>query len=178
MKAIGAWHLFIYPLDGAVYLIRNRRSRSTCIKKETILMSIADPLHHFGTLLGFGGAMVTAGIMLRIGEEDEQQRRRGRIARFTCLAAWAGLLMLIISGSALTFNEPEARGVLLHIKHVLVAVIFIDALLIHFLFFPRYFKTIGGDGFKRNYATMRKVGALSVTCWIAIVVLSVLMKIG
>lgn len=140
-------------------------------------MEIASPLHHFGTLLGFVGAVVSAFLMLRLGDDDERQRRRGRTVRRLCLVTWAGLLMLLGSGAALMLRAPESGGGLLLIKHGLVAVIVVDALLIHFRFFPRYFDAIGTDRFGRVYAVMRGVGALSVSCWLAVIVLSVLMHL-
>lgn len=140
-------------------------------------MEVASLVHHFGTLLGFVGALVSAFLMLRLGDDDEIRRKRGRTVRRICLVTWTGLLMLLGSGVVMTLRETEPMGFLLHFKHTLVALIVVDAVLIHFKYFPQYFKTIGTKRFNRVYATMRVLGAISVTCWLAVIVLSVLMHL-
>jgi uncharacterized membrane protein len=60
-------------------------------------------------------------------------------------------------------------------KHLLVVILLVDALFIHFRYFPRLFKQIGTPEFGKTYTTMRRIGTLSVSCWIIILVLSVLL---
>jgi uncharacterized membrane protein len=137
-------------------------------------MQIASIIHGIGTGLGLLCALVSAGLMLNL-KTDEQKLRRARTARRIAPVTWLAFIILIISGVVLTVNQTGSNVTLLVIKHVLVAVLLTDALIIHFRFFPRYFKQLGTAEFSNNYTAMRRVGALSVSCWIVIVILSVLL---
>lgn len=137
-------------------------------------MGVTSILHAIGTGLGLICAMVSAALMLNL-RTDEQSLRRGRIARRIAPVTWFAFIVLIISGIILTISESGINIYLLVAKHILVTVLLIDAVLIHFRFFPRYFRQIGTGEFERTYGAMRRVGALSVSCWIIIIVLSVLL---
>lgn len=134
-------------------------------------MEIANFLHIVGTILGFGGAIASAVVMLRL-KTDEQRLHRGRIARRISPITWCGFILLIITGVILSFNFEFRYTVLFGVKHILTAVLLVDALFIHFRYFPRYFRQIGTPEFGKTYATMRNIGILSVTCWIVILVIS------
>ena len=88
------------------------------------------------------------------------------------MATWVGLLLLLGSGLALTLRSQGGYPPLFAIKHVLVGIIVVDASLIHFRLFPRYFRQIGTPELDRTYRTMRRIGMLSAFCWIAVIVLS------
>lgn len=135
-------------------------------------MAIASLLHNIGTILGFGGAVVSAVLMLRV-RTDEQRLHRGRIARRIATITWCGLVLLILSGVKLTLDYPSGYTFLFGVKHLCVAIILVDALFIHFRFFPRYFQQIGTTDFTKTYSTMRRIGTISVTCWIIVLVLSI-----
>jgi uncharacterized membrane protein len=135
------------------------------------ILDIANILHILGTVLGFGGAIAAAIIMLRL-KTDEQRLRRGRIARGISPVTWVGYGLLVISGVVLTLNFEFRYTVLFGLKHLLTAVLLVDALLIHFRYFPRYFQKIGTPEFGKAYATMRNIGTLSVTCWVVILIIS------
>jgi uncharacterized membrane protein len=136
------------------------------------ILHIANIVHILGTVLGFGGAIAAAIIMLRL-KTDEQRLHRGRIARGISPVTWAGYGLLVISGIVLTLNFEFQYSWLFGLKHLLTAVLLVDALFIHFRYFPRYFRQIGTTKFARTYAAMRDIGTLSVTCWIIILVISV-----
>ena len=137
----------------------------------TGLLHIANILHVVGTILGFGGAIVAAIIMLRL-RTDEQRLHRGLIARRISWITWVGYGLLVISGIILTLNFEFRYTVLFSVKHLLTAVLLVDALFIHFRYFPRYFRQVGTPEFGKTYATMRNIGTLSVTCWVVILIIS------
>jgi uncharacterized membrane protein len=135
---------------------------------------MATVLHIIGTVVGFICAMLCAALMLRL-KTDEQRLKRGRIARRIAPVTWIAFIILIISGIFLTLEGKDINVFILTAKHVLVAVLLIDALFIHFKYFPSYFKNIGTPEFDKTYTVMRRIGMLSVSCWIVIMVLSVLL---
>jgi uncharacterized membrane protein len=132
--------------------------------------SLAELLHLIGLILGLGGALLSCGVMLRLKEAIA--RKRGRIARFIAPFTWVGLLLLIVSGVMLTAGSRHPYPLWLGIKHVLVLVILVDAILIHFLFFPRFFARLGTPDWEPVYRTMRRIGTLSFCCWLATLALS------
>jgi uncharacterized membrane protein len=134
-------------------------------------MEIARILHDIGTILGLGGAIAAAIIMLRL-RTDEQRLRRGQIAKRISSVTWCGYILLVVSGIILTLNFEFWYTWLFGVKHLLTAVLLVDALFIHFRYFPRYFRQIGTPEFGKTYATMRNIGILSVTCWVIILVIS------
>jgi uncharacterized membrane protein len=136
------------------------------------VLHIANILHIVGTVLGFGGAIASAIIMLRL-RTDEQRLRRGRIARRISPVTWCGYILLVLSGIILTLNFEFRYTILFGVKHILTVVLLVDALFIHFRYFPRYFRQIGTTEFSKTYAIMRNIGALSVACWLIILVISV-----
>ena len=135
-------------------------------------MDIVHILHGIGTIIGFGGAIYAAGLMLRLNT-DEQRLCRGRLARRIAPITWLGFAVLIITGVLLTVQYSSEHVLLLRVKHICVVILLGDALVIHFRLFPRYFRQIGTPDFKKIYTTMCRVGALSVTCWIIVLVLSI-----
>jgi len=135
------------------------------------LLHIANILHIIGTVLGFGGAIASAVIMLGLGT-DEQRLHRGQIARRISPITWCGYILLVVSGIVLTLNFEFWYTWLFGVKHILTAVLLVDALFIHFRYFPRYFRQIGTAKFDKTYAAMRRIGTLSVACWIIILVIS------
>jgi len=138
----------------------------------TGILHIANILHILGTVLGFGGAIAAAIIMLRL-KTDEQRLHRGRIARRISPVTWIGYGLLVLSGIVLTLNFEFWYTWLFGVKHFLTAILLVDALFIHFRYFPRYFRQIGTPEFGKTYATMRNIGTLSVTCWIIILIISI-----
>ena len=136
-------------------------------------MEIASVVHNTGTVLGFGGAVVSAVLMLRL-RTDEQRLKRGRIARRIAPITWCGFILLILSGVKLTLDYPSAYTLIFGVKHLCVAILLADAIFIHFRFFPRYFRQVGTTEFDITYATIRRIGTLSVTCWIIVLALSIL----
>lgn len=140
-----------------------------------MLVDTMAAIHGIATLLGFICAITSAVLMLRL-KTDEQALRRGRTARRIAPVTWLAFIALIVTGIILTVTvQKPFNPYLLGAKHVLVLVLLVDALLIHFRYFPRYFKQIGTDGFKNTYTVMQRIGALSVSCWIIILVLSALL---
>ena len=137
-------------------------------------MEIASHIHTIATVAGFACAMFCAAIMLGL-KTDEQYRKRGRIARMVSPVTWLAFIALIISGIVLTVNKPDLNIFILAAKHLLVAILLVDALLIHFRYFPRFFRQIGTPGFAGTYTVMRRIGTLSVSCWIIILALSLLL---
>jgi hypothetical protein len=135
-------------------------------------MLIFEILHVIGVVLGFGGAAVSCAIMLYV-RTDEKRLHRGRIARRICIATWTGLVLLIISGIALTVGYNNGYNIVLAVKHLFVAIIVVDAFIIHFLLFPHYFRQIGTPDFDMTYSTMKWIGMLSMSCWIFTFILSV-----
>jgi uncharacterized membrane protein len=135
------------------------------------ILPIANILHIVGTVLGFGGAIAAAIIMFRL-KTDEQRLHRGRIARRISPITWCGYILLVVSGIILTLNFEFWYTALFGVKHVLTAVLLVDALFIHFRYFPRYFRQLGTTEFGKTYATMRNIGTLSVSCWIIILIIS------
>ena len=129
-------------------------------------------LHRIGIVLGFGGALLSCAYMLRV-KTDEMKLRSGRIARRVSISTWTGLALLIFSGIPLTMDFESGYNILFLIKHLCVIIIITDALIIHFLLFPRYFRQIGTPDFKRTYNLMKRIGTLSITCWVATVVISI-----
>ena len=135
------------------------------------ILHIANILHVLGTVLGFGGAIAAAMIMLRL-KTDKQRLHRGRVARRISWVTWTGYGLLVISGIILTFNFEFWYTWLFGVKHFLTAILLVDALFIHFRYFPRYFRQIGAPEWRQTYATMRNIGTLSVTCWVIILIIS------
>ena len=136
-------------------------------------MEIASLLHNIGTILGLSGAVVSAVVMLRL-RTDEQRLHRGRIARRIAPKTWCGFILLILSGVMLTLNYEYGYTIIFGVKHLLVAILLVDALFIHFRYFPRFFQQVGTTEFDKTYAAMRRIGTLSVACWVIVLVISVL----
>jgi uncharacterized membrane protein len=122
---------------------------------------MAEAFHGIGMLLGFGGAMVSCAVMLRL-KDDDARRRRGRLARRIAPVTWTGLALLVASGILLTARGSQGYALWLALKHLFVAVVFVDALVIHFRLFPRFLRQIGTPDGEGTYRTMRAVGTLSV----------------
>jgi len=137
-------------------------------------MEIASHIHVIATVLGFVCAMFCAALMLNL-KTDEQIRRRARIARRISPVTWLAFITLIISGVVLTLNKEDINIFIMAAKHLLVTILLVDAILIHFRYFPRFFKQIGTPEFGKTYTTMRRIGTLSVSCWIIILALSFLL---
>jgi len=137
-------------------------------------MEITSHIHIIGTVIGFLCAMFCAAIMLNL-KTEEQLRKRARIARRIAPVTWFAFILLIISGVVITLHQDNTNVFILSIKHLLVVILLIDALFIHFRYFPRFFRQIGTPEFSKTYTTMRRIGTLSVSCWIIILVLSVLL---
>jgi len=137
-------------------------------------MDIASYTHVIATVLGFICAMVCAALMLNL-KTDEQRLKRARIARRIAPVTWIAFIALIVSGIFLALDNRDLNIYILGAKHLLVLILLVDALLIHFRYFPRFFKQIGSPEFAKTYTVMRRIGALSVSCWIVILVLSVLL---
>jgi uncharacterized membrane protein len=135
------------------------------------ILHVANILHIVGTVLGFGGAIASAVVMLRL-RTDEQRLNQGRIARRISPITWCGYGLLVVSGIILTLNFEFQYTMLFGVKHVLTAILLVDALFIHFCYFPRYFRQIGTPELNKTYATMRNIGTLSVACWVIILVIS------
>lgn len=135
------------------------------------ILHVSNILHVIGTILGFGGAIAAAIIMLRL-KTDEQRLHRGQIARGISPVTWVGYGLLVLSGILLTLNFEFQYTWLFGLKHLLTAVLLVDALFIHFRYFPRYFQKLGTPEFGKAYATMRNIGTLSVTCWVVILIIS------
>jgi uncharacterized membrane protein len=135
------------------------------------LLHIANILHVVGTILGFGGAIAAAIIMLRL-KTDEQRLRRGLIAKRISYVTWCGFILLIITGIILSLNFEFWYTWLFGLKHFLTAVLLTDASFIHFRYFPRYLRQVGTPEWGKTYATMRNIGTLSVTCWVVILIIS------
>jgi uncharacterized membrane protein len=136
-------------------------------------MEIASIIHRLGTVLGIICALVAALLMLGL-KSDEQRLRRGRIARRIAPVTWFAFILLIISGVILSLDNSIDNVIMLRVKHLLVLVLLVDALFIHFRYFPRYFRQVGTAEFNKTYVIMRRIGTLSVSCWIIILVLSIL----
>lgn len=137
-------------------------------------MEIASHTHAIATILGVICAMVCAALMLNL-KTDEQRLKRARIARRIAPVTWIAFIALIVSGIFLALDNRDLNIYILGAKHLLVLVLLVDALLIHFRYFPRFFKQIGSPEFTKTYSVMRRIGALSVSCWIIILALSVLL---
>jgi uncharacterized membrane protein len=137
-------------------------------------MEIASHIHVIATVLGVVCAMISAALMLNL-KTDEQQRRRARITRRIAPVTWFAFIMLIVSGIVLTLHKEDINIFILIAKHLLVTILLIDATFIHFRYFPRFFKQIGTPEFSKTYTTMRRIGTLSVSCWVIILVLSFLL---
>lgn len=135
------------------------------------VLHIANILHVLGTILGFGGAIAAAIIMLRV-KTDKQRLRRGLIAKRISYVTWVGYGLLVVSGVVLTFDFEFWYTWLFGLKHLLTAVLLVDALFIHFRYFPRYFRQLGAPEWGKTYRTMRNIGTLSVTCWVIILIIS------
>jgi uncharacterized membrane protein len=135
-------------------------------------MEIALIIHDIGTVLGLGGAIASAVLLMRL-RTDEQRLKRGRIAKRISPVTWCGFILLIISGIILTLNFEFWYSHIFAVKHFLVAILLTDALFIHFRYFPRYFQQIGTPEFDKTYKTMRRIGTLSVTCWVIIMAISI-----
>jgi hypothetical protein len=139
--------------------------------QEVITMFIFNILHVIGVAFGFVGALFSSAIMLHV-KTDKVRLSRGRIVRRISILTWAGLLFLIISGIPLTVDYLDGYNIILFIKHLCVTIIVVDALIIHFRLFPRYFRQIGTPLFDRTYNMMKRVGMLSMACWLSTIVLS------
>ena len=135
------------------------------------LLLIFKILHEIGMVLGFGGALFSSAILLHI-KTNEVRLRRGRIARRISILTWTGLVLLIISGIPLTVDYTAGYNILLSAKHLCVTIVVVDAFIIHFRLFPRYFRQIGTPDFDVTYSMMRRIGMLSMACWISTFVLS------
>ncbi len=137
-------------------------------------MEIASHIHVIATALGVVCAMVSAALMINLGT-GAQTRKRAGIARRIAPVTWLAFSALIISGIVLTASKPDLNIFILGAKHLLVAVLLVDASFIHFRYFPRFFRRIGTPEFDKTYSIMRRIGTLSVSCWIIILVLSFLL---
>jgi uncharacterized membrane protein len=137
-------------------------------------MEIASHIHVIATAVGVICAIVSAALMLNL-KTDDHIRKRARIARSIAPFTWLAFIALIISGVILTLNRNDLNIPIMVTKHILVTILLIDALLIHFRHFPRLFAQIGTPECRKTYTTMRRIGTLSVSCWVIILILSFLL---
>lgn len=134
-------------------------------------MEVYEILHAIGLVFGFGGAAFSCVIMLNL-KTDDARLIRGRIARKICIVTWISLAMLIFSGVFLVTEIGSSQKILLAVKHILVAVILVDATIIHLRLFPRYFRQIGTPEFQGTYNLMKRIGILSMSSWVLTIILS------
>ncbi len=103
------------------------------------VVEIASHIHVIATVVGVICAIVSAALMLNV-KSDDQIRKRARIARRIAPFTWLAFIALIISGVILTLNKDDTTVSIMIVKHLLVIILLVDALFIHFRYFPRLFK--------------------------------------
>lgn len=135
-------------------------------------------LHRIGLLLGFGGATISAILMLFVAIDESKRYRFGRIARRISIVTWIGLALLFISGISMAIQYySELSKLILGVKCFTCAIILVDALIIHLRLFPRYFQQIDREGFDSTFRHMVMIGTLSITCWIVTIILGFLLRV-
>lgn len=85
-------------------------------------LEIFNFLHFLGTAFGLGGATIAAIVSSKAAKDKELGKQVGKIMAPVVKIIWTGLVLLIISGIAITIlvTWPINRQMLI-IKHVLVA---------------------------------------------------------
>lgn len=86
-----------------------------------VWLEIFNFLHFLGLAFGLGGATIATIISVKAGKDAELGKQLGKILSSVSKLIWLGLILLILSGIAISFlvSWPINRQLLI-IKHILV----------------------------------------------------------
>jgi uncharacterized membrane protein len=137
--------------------------------------------HIFGAVLGAGGAFMSDAMFFSCIKDRKITGTELRFLRLGSTMVWAGLILLIISGTLLFSLDPvrylESSKFL--VKMTIVLVIVLNGLFFHYAHIPRIERHRDTDlrlseEFQRHSATLVASGAVSLTSWFLALVLGVL----
>ena len=133
--------------------------------------------HLLGIALGAGGAFMADGLFLKSVRDGVLSRGEFGVLVFASHVITAGLLLLIISGSALFSLEAERylASTKFLAKMTVVAVLTINGVFLHTSLIPRMREAVGKSLRKKDFAGLRTTllasGAVSLVSWISAIVL-------
>lgn len=136
-------------------------------------------LHLFGVALGAGGAFVTDAMYFMIVKDRVVTKSEIRFLQLGSRIVWVGIILLVISGVLLfALNVDRYLDSTKFIaKMVIVAVLIINGLIFHFWHLPFIKSALGkklsnaNQNFKQRSVWLYVSGAVSVTSWLATVIL-------
>ena len=105
--------------------------------------TVVQLLHYIGVAWGVGGVTMSIIVSMIADKNPENASHFMLVNKAIMKLIWIGLILLIISGFAYSYTWPYGTleySTLLMIKHVLVAILIIVALVITFAFVPKVMK--------------------------------------
>lgn len=137
--------------------------------------------HIVGVALGVGGATISDIFFTRILKSGKITKPDYDNLKVLSRVIWAGIIILIISGLAFLWRMYDSSGSVgilnsekFLAKLTLVAVITVNGLVFHFKVFPKLKSMIGDKDFSKHHLLLSVTGAISVTGWYSIIILSTL----
>lgn len=138
-------------------------------------------LHFLGIAWGVGGATVAAILMAKSGKNPEAASHLMKVMPAISKLIWAAMILLIVSGIALAqlVTWPIDTNMLL-IKHVAVAILILNGVVLGFKILPKMKKLAPTGGkpsaeFLKAKKISRISGMIGLLLWYVILVLSVMM---
>lgn len=131
-------------------------------------------LHGIGNIIGVGTATINDFSFIRaIGSEEQGTAYQKNIDFFSALI-WIGFALLLVSGLYFMVERPVLWGsAKFNAKHIIVAIMAIDGLLMHFLLRPRLKKLTPDDWGNKSLALKDlaffglPLGTVSIVSWYA-----------
>lgn len=138
-------------------------------------------LHFLGLVWGVGGATVAAILMAKADRNPEMAPLAMKVMPAISKLIWAAIILLIISGIALAqlVTFPFDATMLL-VKHIVVAVLVLNGIILTFGIMPKMQKLAPKDGkpsaeFLKAKKNAKVSSTLGLVLWYVILVLSVMM---
>ena len=144
--------------------------------------AIVQLLHYIGVAWGVGGVTSIMILSMRSDKNPESAPHLMSVTKAITKLLWIGLILLIISGAAYQYVWPYGNleyTDLMMAKHVLVAILIINALVVTFAFMPKISKNMPKKNEKPSVAFLNakrnaKIsGIIGFILWYLILILSV-----
>jgi hypothetical protein len=138
-------------------------------------------LHVFGAILGAGGAFMSDIMFFSTVKDGVINKEELRFMQLGGKVVWTGLLILIISGILLFYTDPVlySNSQKFLVKVSIVVIILINGIIFHTIHMPHLKKHqeiefAKSKTFRDRANSVMISGAISMTSWIATIILGML----
>ncbi len=138
-------------------------------------------VHLIGTALGAGGAIMSDLMFFTAIRDKKLTKSELTFLHVGSVAVWSGFVLLVLSGVGLFYQNPEgfSESTKFIAKMAIVAVIFINGIILHFYHFPKMRKESGkyfyrSKEFMQNTSFLVISGVVSIVSWLATIILGAL----